>query len=224
MLRSLTNHTLSYRSDVRCKVAQYDVISVTRCANPELSTRYKFEQMKLARKHPDGVELPDGIHALQLDPSIGELALFHGCISEKFPCILKQGFDFRIAGSNAGAMFGKGAYFAENASKSDLYSRPDGDGLRHMILAKVLVGKTFVAKSERRDLLRPPEDAPRGAEPAHGDGLHDSVMGERRDRGGGVDHREFVVFHQNRAVPVAVVAYRHRAECECNLCERARAP
>ncbi|CAJ1361971.1 unnamed protein product, partial [Effrenium voratum] len=212
MIRSVTHHRLAYRSDEWCELAQFDILAINTCINPELSTRYKFEQMKLAQKHPDGVQLPKGVHALELDAKVGELALFHGCKKEVLPQILKQGFDFRIAGGNAGTMFGRGAYFAENASKSDLYSSPlgpDDDGVRHMILAKVLVGKTHVQKERNTSLCRPPDDR---IVQAAGDGLYDSVMG---DMGGEVDHREFIVYHQNRA---AVIAYKHREVCECNLC------
>ena len=117
MLRSLTHSRLCYHSDEWCQLAQYDIISIKKCINPELSTRYKFEQMKLAQKHPDGVKLPHSLHALELDSKVGELALFHGCREEVVPQILKQGFDFRIAGGNAGTMFGGGAYFAEQLGR-----------------------------------------------------------------------------------------------------------
>ena len=113
MLRSLTHSRLSFHSNEWCQLAQYDIIHINACINPELSTRYKFEQLKLAQKHPDGVKLPGKLHALELDSSVGELALFHGCREEVVPQILQQGFDFRIAGRNKGTMFGAGTYFAE---------------------------------------------------------------------------------------------------------------
>ena len=72
-----------------------------------------------------------------------------------------------------------------NASKSDLYSETGENGLRYMILAKVLVGQPFVAMNGGK-FNRPP-DLPDGQ--PHCDGLYDSVMGERRDRGGSLDHR-----------------------------------
>ena len=135
-----------------------------------------------------------------------------------------------------------------NASKSDLYSQTGENGLRHMILAKVLVGQPYIAR-KGGDFSRPP-DLPDGQ--AHGDGLYDSVMGERRDQGGSVDHRslglqgvtrkqlvapvaglvaltvwscrpirdEFIIYHQHRAVPIAVISYKHRPSCKCNLCRR----
>eukprot|EP00929_Paragymnodinium_shiwhaense_P075621 TRINITY_DN38683_c0_g1_i1.p1 TRINITY_DN38683_c0_g1~~TRINITY_DN38683_c0_g1_i1.p1 ORF type:complete len:1018 (-),score=198.07 TRINITY_DN38683_c0_g1_i1:22-3075(-) len=214
--RSLTKHRLTHGSDERCSLAQYDIISVTRVMNPELSHRYKYEFLKLKTKHPKGVRLPDGLHALELDSSVGELVLFHGCRADAVPNILQQGFDFRLSGTSAGTMFGKGSYFAENASKSDLYSKPDHNGVRSMLLAKVLIGNTQVATSGRSDLCRPEVDPCTTA----GDGLYDSVMGERRDLGGSVDFREFITFHQNRAVPVALIKYRHRPSCRCNLCTR----
>ena len=47
-----------------------------------------------------------------------------------------------------------------------------------MILAKVLVGKTHVQKERNTSLCRPPDDR---IVQAAGDGLYDSVMGERRE-------------------------------------------
>ena len=117
MIRSLTHSRRYHHSNEWCQLAQYDIICIKKCINPELSTRYKYEQMKLAQKHPDGVKLPDSLHALELDSKVGELALFHGCRQEVVPQILKQGFDFRIAGTNAGKMFGRGAYFAEQLGR-----------------------------------------------------------------------------------------------------------
>merc|ERR1712216_806523 len=108
------------------------------------------------------------------------------------------------------------------ASKCDLYCKPSMAGSKKhvpskMILSRVLLGKIFVAKNKCEHLSRPPLDNSRGKD-APGDGLFDSVMGECKSRGGVVDHREFCIFHQYQAVPVAVIDYQHRACCECNLC------
>ena len=45
-----------------------------------------------------------------------------------------------------------------------------------------------------------------------------SVLGQSRSRGGAVDHREYVVFDQVQAVPIAVVTYRHAPGCACSRC------
>lgn len=51
---------------------------------------------------------------------VNEYYLFHGTKSDFIDAIEQKGFDFRIGGDNA--MFGKGVYFAESATKADQYA------------------------------------------------------------------------------------------------------
>ena len=54
-------------------------------------------------------------------------------------------------------MYGNGVYFATNASYSMTYTRPDSNNLRHMYLARVVVG--FYVEG-RKGLLVPPPLCP----------------------------------------------------------------
>ncbi|NXL69843.1 PAR14 polymerase, partial [Leptocoma aspasia] len=79
--------------------------------------------------------------------SNNERLLFHGTSQESLTYINKHGFNRSYAGMHA-ANFGKGTYFAVNASYSanDLYSKPDLNGRRYMYLARVLVGEYSLGK------------------------------------------------------------------------------
>ncbi|XP_045927688.1 protein mono-ADP-ribosyltransferase TIPARP-like [Micropterus dolomieu] len=90
-------------------------------------------------------------HSKSKDPL--ERHLFHGTTKEASEEICHNNFDPRLAGVN-GASCGYGSYFATTASFSNTYSAKTGpDLVRHTFLAKVLVGKVSVGKSNYR---RPP--------------------------------------------------------------------
>merc|ERR1719473_848060 len=74
--------------------------------------------------------------------------LFHGTDEDTVPKIAQQGFNRSFCGKNATA-FGKGVYFARDASysSSTTYSRPDGNGVQHMFLCRVIVGEYCVGRS-----------------------------------------------------------------------------
>ncbi|XP_039357729.1 uncharacterized protein LOC120382307 isoform X3 [Mauremys reevesii] len=67
-----------------------------------------------------------------------EKHLFHSTSAKRleFTCQIK--FDTHLSGSH---MYGRGCYFSVNADQADRYSQAGKGGLRHMFLAKVLVGK-----------------------------------------------------------------------------------
>ncbi|XP_070784884.1 protein mono-ADP-ribosyltransferase TIPARP-like [Enoplosus armatus] len=82
-----------------------------------------------------------------------ERHLFHGTTKEASEEICHNNFDPRLAGVN-GTSCGFGSYFATTASFSTTYSvRAGPDEVRHMFLAKVLVGKVSLGRSNYR---RPP--------------------------------------------------------------------
>ncbi|CAJ1054692.1 protein mono-ADP-ribosyltransferase TIPARP-like [Xyrichtys novacula] len=82
-----------------------------------------------------------------------ELHLFHGTTKEAAEDICFNNFDPRMAGVN-GTAFGFGAYFATTSAFSDKFSAKMGPTrLRHMFLAKVLVGKVCLGNNSYR---RPP--------------------------------------------------------------------
>merc|ERR1719382_4439 len=56
-----------------------------------------------------------------LDPEVNEVWLFHGTTREAAQGIAENDFRLDLTGSNAGTLYGKGIYLAENATKSDEY-------------------------------------------------------------------------------------------------------
>jgi poly [ADP-ribose] polymerase 10/14/15 len=67
--------------------------------------------------------------------------LFHGTTAEIVPKVAQQGFNRSFCGRNA-TMYGKGVYFARDASysSSKAYSAPDPNGIQRMFLCRVIVG------------------------------------------------------------------------------------
>ncbi|XP_062299536.1 protein mono-ADP-ribosyltransferase TIPARP-like [Scomber scombrus] len=80
-----------------------------------------------------------------------ERHLFHGTTKEASEAICHNNFDPRVAGVN-GTSYGNGSYFATTADVSNYYSTLRDD-VRHMFLAKVLVGQVCVGRTDYR---RPP--------------------------------------------------------------------
>ena len=84
---------------------------------------------------------------------LNEQLLFHGTRKQYIePIYTYRGFDFRNAGSSVGTLYGKGNYFARDASYSKNYT-----DCRQLFVVKVLVGK--VAKGGSTLAKPPPLDA-----------------------------------------------------------------
>ena len=82
-----------------------------------------------------------------------ERHLFHGTTKIAVESICRNNFDPRVSGVN-GNSHGFGSYFATSATMSNNYTDVDGpDRVRHMFLAKVLVGRVSLGKHHYR---RPP--------------------------------------------------------------------
>jgi poly [ADP-ribose] polymerase 7/11/12/13 len=85
-----------------------------------------------------------------------EVRLLHGTKSTIAFRICEENFDIRIAGENLSPMYGHGVYFATESSLSDHYSSDEEkDGLKYVIVARVLAGRMGYGKPELR---KPPED------------------------------------------------------------------
>ena len=75
-----------------------------------------------------------------LEGSHLEKKLFHGTSHEYIDSICKQNFDWRVSGKNA-TKYGKGSYFAVEASYSHCYTSESKTGSRFMFVVDVLVGE-----------------------------------------------------------------------------------
>ena len=93
-----------------------------------------------------------------------------------------------------GTAYGKGCYFARDASRSNRYASPDAQGLKHMYLVRVLTGQYTVGKSFM--IVAPPKDP---NDPAV---LFESVVDNTSNPS------IFVVFYDADMYPEYLIVYR----------------
>ncbi|XP_039647501.1 protein mono-ADP-ribosyltransferase TIPARP-like isoform X2 [Perca fluviatilis] len=117
-----------------------DIISIEQIQNLLHWDKYQRQKAYMQKQHTNSKE-PLERH------------LFHGTTKEPSEDICHNNFDPRMAGVH-GTSQGFGSYFATTASFSHKYTAREGpDKVRHMFLAKVLVGKTCLGRFNYR---RPP--------------------------------------------------------------------
>lgn len=134
----------------------------------------------------------------ELEDGINESYLFHGCSSESANSIAKECFNLSHAGRH-GAMYGRGAYFAESVTKADEYT---GSGAEHCLLVcRVLLGNVkYVEDITPQGLALEASCSERGS--------HDSVLGDRQRCVG--TYREFVTFNTDAIYPAYIVWYSRK--------------
>ena len=213
---SLTQHRKDRRSSTWCDPPKLEITRIYETINPNLLSQYKTTRKRLAEERPDGCTALSGIPAIHRcnvedgHVDLNECVLFHGCPLEAVEKILEKELDPQRGGEGAGAMFGIGSYFAENASKSDFYAtcpEPGRQAERCIMAVRVMLGNTKVVTTEDCESW---SRAPDG---------FDSVTAEKRGNGGQVDHREFVVYKEQMALVRWLIYYRHKSECECHNCK-----
>ena len=113
--------------------------------------------------------------------------LFHGCGPDVVDKILQQGFNRSFCGKNA-TFYGKGVYFARDASYSSypLYSPADGRGLQTIFAVRVGVGAW--SKGVKDALTPDVRDARRNL-------LYDTTVDNM------ADPSIFVTYHDAQAYP-----------------------
>ena len=160
-----------------------DITKIERIQNKVLWRRY-------ANKSREMCQSGDGV--------LNEELLFHGSRSNNPKLIYKgsDGFDVRL--SNNG-MWGKGNYFAVNASYSNSYAFSSTSAVmpcKKMLAAWVLTGKSFY--SEPHQFRRPPDmgDASQGVQRKY-----DSVSGQT---GGS---KVFITYENSLAYPEYLITY-----------------
>ncbi|NWU67962.1 PAR12 polymerase, partial [Pterocles burchelli] len=102
----------------------YSVSKIQRIQNPSLWKVFQWQKEQMKREN-GGKE-------------VKEKLLFHGTSSSHVEAICTHNFDWRICGSN-GTCYGKGTYFARDASYSHAYCQP-AVKTKIMFVARVLVG------------------------------------------------------------------------------------
>ncbi|KAE8299582.1 Poly [ADP-ribose] polymerase 14 [Larimichthys crocea] len=123
-----------------------------------------------------------------------EKRLFHGTCQTTVPTINENGFNRSYAGKNA-TCFGKGTYFAVNASYSaqGTYSRPNAAGEKFMYLCRVLTGDFTVGQT---NMVAPPS---KGAVSVQ---LYDSVVDNK------ANPNMFIIFHDSHAYPEYLIKFK----------------
>lgn len=220
MLTTAAEHRKTLRCLDFAPAPRFRILKVERLLNARLLSKYRSacEDME-GLYHVAGCEPVAIFDHLKVHPAaitscgvdLNELFAFHGASHRAISDICRGGFDAQRGGEVVGKMFGVASYFAINSSKSDIYTddQMGGDRLsrsaeRKMIIARLVLGRSFKTTEPCPDKHRPP------------DGFN-SVWAERRDAGGCVDHREIMIYKDQQALPVFVVTYRHACE-EASLC------
>ncbi|XP_077123267.1 protein mono-ADP-ribosyltransferase PARP12-like [Ranitomeya variabilis] len=152
--------------------------SLDRIQNPALWEVYQWQKEQM-KKLSGGRE-------------VEERQVFHGTRGDLTDAICQQNFDWRICGTN-GTSYGKGSYFARDASYSHHYCG-SVDSQSVMFVARVLVGD-FVRGSSL--YLRPPSKS--------SSTFYDSCVDKESDPS------IFVVFEKHQIYPEYLIRYTDRA-------------
>lgn len=120
-----------------------------------------------------------------------ERQLFHGTDAKNAVAINTQGFNRSFCGAH-GVVYGRGVYFARDASYSVRYARGVA-GSRYMYLARVLVGQYCVGNSEM--IVPPPKN------PSRPEILYDSVVNNTSNPS------IFVVFYDSHCYPEYLITF-----------------
>ncbi|XP_060053091.1 protein mono-ADP-ribosyltransferase PARP14-like [Erinaceus europaeus] len=134
-----------------------------------------------------------------MDAKNGQIAnekqLFHGTDADSVPFVNTMGFNRSYAGKHA-VKYGKGTYFAVNASYSanDLYSRPDINGKKHMYYVRVLTG--MYTRGDKSLLVPPPKNSENPTD------LYDTVTDNVQNPS------LFVVFYDYQSYPEYLITFK----------------
>ncbi|KAF1443957.1 PAR12 ribosyltransferase, partial [Pygoscelis papua] len=127
---------------------------------------------------------------------VDERLLFHGTSLSHVSAICEQNFDWRICGTH-GTMYGKGSYFARDASYSHEYCSSHS-GRYSMFVAHILVGDFVQGNPE---YLRPPPRA------SNSNRLYDSCVDDP------TDPSIFVIFEKHQIYPAYILEYSRETQC-----------
>jgi len=201
-------HSCFVHSCARMKQAR--VVEVRPIANTQLWQKYLFckQAMQEQRaREPGSAALNTGTSLgvlpwIARDASVNECLAFHGTSLDTVDDIASQGFDERCARDSG--LYGQGMYFAEEACKSNQYCDEDDEGVRCIIISRILLGTPFFATEPMRNIRRPPLN-PSTSRP------YDSVIANPGIQNGTPNpqlHREFVLFDRTQAYPELAVYFQ----------------
>ena len=130
---------------------------------------------------------------------LGEKLLFHGTRSTDPEKIYAGMSSFDPQYSQSG-MWGRGCYFAENASYSDGFSWhvERSDGLQKMLMACVLTGRSYTSEAPRSFVEPPPFHERRGGIIHHYDSVNGITGGSK----------VYITYKHNKAYPAYLITYK----------------
>ncbi|XP_064317640.1 zinc finger CCCH-type antiviral protein 1 isoform X1 [Phalacrocorax carbo] len=161
----------------------YQIIKIQRIQNPSLWKVFQWQKEQMKREN-GGKE-------------VNEKLLFHGTNTSFVEAICIHNFDWRICGSN-GTKYGKGSYFARDASYSHAYCQPMVKP-NIMFVARVLVGNYVKGNAA---YVRPPTKSVDGLQ------FYDSCVDDESNPS------IFVVFEKYQIYPEYLIEYK-KEEKQC---------
>merc|ERR1711988_1307707 len=163
----------------------YEITKIERIQNLSLWQSFAVKRIQIINR-----DETDGGHRLE------KVWAFHGSDADTVPKISQQGFNRSFCGKNA-VVYGKGVYFAKNASysASDTYSRPDHNGIKRMFMCRVAHGEYCLGKNGALtpDVLDPATNR-----------LYDSTVNNMHDP------IMWVTYHDAQAYPEYLVQFRRK--------------
>ena len=163
------------------------VDSIERIENGPQHELYSVHRSNLVRQ----IELS----GVTFDPDTMVRLLFHGTSEEAMLRIINSsqaGFLPLLAGTNVGAMWGNGTYFARDAKYSHSYACTLVSGKKQMLVAEVVVGRWAQGSADMKTCPLLP-----GQQYQCYNSLCDNVS----------DPSIFVVQHTSQAYPAYVITY-----------------
>ncbi|XP_029910473.1 protein mono-ADP-ribosyltransferase PARP12 isoform X2 [Myripristis murdjan] len=157
-------------------MTQSTITSIERIQSPSLWQLFQWQKDKMKKKNGG--------------KPVNEQYLFHGTDESLIEAICEQNFDWRVCGVH-GTAYGKGSYFARDASYSDKYARAKGCVNKIMFVALVLVGESTRGSGS---YVRPPA---KGANSDLYDSCVDSVS----------NPSIFVIFDKLQIYPEYIIRY-----------------
>ena len=155
----------------------------------------RIQNKLLLRKYMDRAK-----QMMEYDQVLGEKPLFHGTRTNKPEAIFKGDASFDMRYCHSG-LWGRGNYFAVNASYSNNYAHIEAGGVRQMLVAYVLTGHSYHCHSDST-ITQPPF---RGHQGIRNDGTvrrrHDSVCGTTNDS------KVYITYDNDKAYPAYLISY-----------------
>ena len=179
-VRQATSEWQVIQDKLRRSIPNATILRLQRIQNESLWERFAFCRQRMMKKNG-----PEGVN---------EKKLFHGpgqTRPESIYCS-EYGFDFRFG--NAG-MWGKGTYFASDASYSSKYAHTSDQAHNQMFLAFVLTGLS-TAQPPDSSLDKPP------LKPGSSEDRYDSVNGLSGST------KIYIVYDHDKSYPAYLITFR----------------